>query len=412
MPLSFHIARRYILARKGQAFISFISLTSLLGVALGVTVLLTVLSVMNGFQQEISQRILSMTPHIVASSSQGLLHDADDWAGDFAARSDILGATPVIDGQGMVTRGSRLQGVLVRGIDPEKVDAIYPLRQRMIVGDLTDLAKSRYGVVLGLPLAQQFGVGIGDPVTLIIPEANVSLAGITPRLRQLTVVGLYESGYAYDQSHIFMRLEDAAKLYRTDEAVSGIQLRIDDPFQAPHLAQRLSEDYGFGFHFEPWTLRHAHYFEAVKMEKAMMFLILVLIIAVAAFNLVSSLVMMVSDKRGDIAILQAMGAGRRFLMAVFMWQGLIVGFAGTCFGAIGGYYLSHHVTEAVRLLESFLGRELISSDVYFIDYLPSHFLWSDALQVIAVAFGLCFVATWYPAWRASRIDPAKVLRHG
>ncbi len=410
--LSLYIALRYTRAKRRNHFISFISLTSLLGIALGVCVLITVLSVMNGFSEEVQHRILNMTPHISVSRPGELM---DDWhvvQADMLRMKQVTGAAPYIDGQGMLMKAGRMQGVLIRGVEPSMVDAVYPLSSVMRHGQLTDLEDTPFGVLLGYPIADSLGISVGDKVTLAIPEATVSLAGVAPRMRQMTVVGLFDSGYLYDNTHIFVHLRDMVKLYNTNGLISGIQCRTTDPFLAPIIANRIQSEFAGHLVAEPWTWRHAHYFQAVQMEKTMMFFILLLIIAVAAFNLVSTLVMMVTDKTTDIAILRTMGASKRQVMGIFVWQGAIVGLLGTGVGTGLGIWLSLNVSEVAAFIEQLAGRQLLTSDIYLIDYLPSLFLWTDAIQVCLISLLLSLLATLYPAWRGASLSPVEGLRHG
>lgn len=409
--LPFAIGTRYTRAHGRNHFISFISLTSMLGIALGVMVLITVLSVMNGFNKEIRTRILSMTPHLTVVEAGHWMTEWSETADYLQSRVPILvGTTPFIDGQGMLLKGKRMQGVLLRGILPDRVDTVFPLSQAMKVGTLADLQRP-YGVLIGKALADSLGVHLYDKVALILPDAQVGIAGITPRVRQLTVVGIYESGYLYDYTHLFMQLPDMAQLFKTHGAVSGLQLRLEDPFIAPRMAQVVRDALGPGYVVEDWTVKYANYFQAIQMEKTIMFFILLLIIVVAAFNMVSSLVMLVTDKTADIAILRVMGASKGFVMTVFIWQGVMIGCMGTALGAGLGVLLSHHVSEISAALEKLLHRQLLSTDIYFLDFLPSDFHMEDALWVCASALVISFLATLYPAWRAASIQPAEALRY-
>ena len=386
-------------------------MTSLLGIALGVCVLITVLSVMNGFAWEVQHRILNMTPHISVSNADGLMSDWETVQADMLRVPDVTGAAPYLDGQGMLMRAGRMQGVLIRGIDPDSIDSVFPLGEAVKQGALASLGTHRFGVLIGYPVADALGLSVGDKVTLTIAEANVSLAGVMPRMRQMEVVGLFDSGYLYDSSHIFINWKDMAKLYSTHEMVSGVQCRTSNPFSADRIAKSITTEFSPKLVAEPWTWRHAHYFQAVQMEKTMMFFILLLIIAVAAFNLVSTLVMMVTDKTPDIAILRVMGASKRQIMSIFVWQGAMVGLLGSLLGLAAGSWLSFHVTEAAQLIEQVAGRQLLSADIYLIDYLPSRFVFEDALRVTLASMGLSLLATLYPAWRASNISPVEALSH-
>lgn len=411
-PFSLYIGARYTNLRKRDHFITFISIVSMIGIALGVMVLITVLSVMNGFTKEIRSRILSVTPHIMVSEGGG--EPLRDWrmAIDyFSQNKQVEAAGPFIEGQGMITRGRDVRGVLVKGIDPESVDAVFPLRTTLLAGNVDDLQAGQFGVVVGGHLAKVLGVEVGDSITLLIPEVTVTLAGITPRMKRLKVVGIFEVGYIYDSTHIFVHLEDGARLFKTGKGVSGIQLRLTDPFKAPHLAAKFRMDSQNTYHVVDWTVLNSAYFSAVKMEKTMMFFTLIMILAIAVFNLISTLVMVVTDKRADIAVFRVLGASRQKIMAIFIAQGAIIGLTGTLMGVIAGVLLALNVTDLVTFIEKVFEMKFLSAEVYFINFLPSDLQSSDVILVTCCAMGLSLLATIHPAWRASKIEPAEALRH-
>lgn len=411
-PFSLYIGSRYTNLRQRDNFITFISIVSMIGIALGVMVLITVLSVMNGFTEEIRSRMLSVTPHIMVSERGG--EPLKDWkmAIDyFTQDKEVEAAGPFIEGQGMITRGRDVRGVLVKGIDPDTVDAVFPLRTTLLSGKVEDLKAGGFGVILGGHLAKLLGVDVGDSITLIIPEVTVTLAGVTPRMKRLKVVGVFEVGYIYDSTHIFLHLEDGARLFKTGDGASGIQLRLTDPFKAPDLAHKFRMDSQNSYHVVDWTVLNSAYFSAVKMEKTMMFFTLIMILAIAVFNLISTLVMVVTDKRGDIAVFRVLGASRRKIMSIFIFQGAIIGLIGTMLGVISGVLLALNVTALVAFVERLFKVKFLSEEVYFISFLPSDLHSSDVILVTACAMGLSLLATIHPAWRASKVEPAEALRH-
>ncbi|HKY69610.1 MAG TPA: lipoprotein-releasing ABC transporter permease subunit, partial [Gammaproteobacteria bacterium] len=370
-PFALFIGSRYTNLKRRDHFITFISIVSMLGIALGVMVLITVMSVMNGFTKEIRARILSVTPHIIFSQYGQPLQNYETISQALLLEPSVEAVGPYVDGQGMLTRSRQVRGVLIKGVMPESVEAIFPLESTLVDGDINDLKPGEFGVVLGKQLAHQLNLWVGDQITLVIPDLNVSLAGATPRLKRLKIVGIFEIGYIYDNGYAFMHMQDAAKMFKTFDGVSGLQLRLKDPFAAPRIAKDLQKKWGGKYGVIDWTTLNATYFSAVKMEKTMMFFTLILILAVAVFNLISTLVMVVTDKRGDIAILRTLGASRRKIMSIFMYQGLIIGVIGTLIGVLTGVALSLHVTELVSAIERIFSVQFLSADVYFISFLPS-----------------------------------------
>jgi len=411
-PFFLFIGARYTNFRRRDHFITFISIVSMIGIALGITVLITVLSVMNGFTKEIRSRILSITPHVMVSGAWG--EPVQNWQGlaqQLLHHPEIEAAGPYVDGQGMLTRGRTVHGVVVKGVDPNAVDAVFPFHDTLKVGQVTDLQPGKFGVILGSYLAKMLGVNVGDAVTLVIPEATVSMAGVTPRLKRLHVVGIFEIGYIYDSGFAFIHLEDAGKIFKTQGGVTGVQLRLTDPFAGPRIAQMLTEETRGAYNIVDWTQLNGAYFSAVKMEKTMMFFTLIMILAIAAFNLISTLVMVVTDKRADIGVLRALGASAREIMAIFICQGLIIGVIGTLLGVIAGVSLSLNVTELVAAIERAFSVKFLSADVYFISFLPSDLQWHDVILIASCALLLSLLATLHPAWRAANVQPAEALRH-
>ena len=328
-PFSLFVGTRYTNFKKRDHFITFISIVSMLGIAIGVTVLITVLSVMNGFTKEIRARILSVTPHVMVMGKFGeAIQDWQDLSQSLLKHRDVLAAGPYVDGRGMLTRGKEVKGVMIKGIDPKTIDDVFPINHTIQEGSLASLESGSFGIVIGSYLAKSLGVGLGDTVTLIVPDITVSIAGAAPRLKRLKVVGIFEVGYVYDSGFAFMNLQDAAKIFKTQGGVTGIQLRLDDPFAAPRVARELYRSLEGYYPVMDWTMLNSAYFSAVKMEKTMMFFTLIMILAIAVFNLISTLVMVVTDKRADIGVLRALGASHRDIMSIFISQGAIIGFIG------------------------------------------------------------------------------------
>lgn len=411
-PIELFIGLRYTRAKRRNHFISFISLISMLGITLGIMALITVLSVMNGFDKELKQRILGVISHATISGPGGELDDWPTAQARLGKREHVLGSAPYIQGEGMFSSGGEISGTLIRGVLPEQEAAVSELAGKMVRGELSRLRAGEFGIVLGAALAQNLGAVVGDKVTLIIPQANVTPAGIIPRMKRFTVVGVFEVGmYEYDSALALMHLDDAATLFRTDGKVTGLRLKLDDLNAAPRIARELQAELGFGYNVSDWTRQHANFFKAVQMEKTVMFIILLLIVAVAAFNIVSTLVMMVQDKRADIAILRTLGASPRSIMGVFMVQGTLIGVIGTLLGTVCGVLLAVNVQEIVGALESLFGIHFLNPDVYLISELPSELRWSDVQNIMGVSFIMAVLATIYPAWRAARTQPAEALRY-
>lgn len=410
-PLSLAISLRYTRARKKSYFVSFISLVSMIGIALGVMVLITVLSVMNGFDKEIHQRFFSMAPEITVSNYNGKLKNWQATAQKIDALAPVVGSAPFVGGQGMLTFGGRISPVIVTGILPEKEKQIIDLKSKLVEGNLVGLDK--FGIVLGQGLAQTLGVYVGDKITLMIPQASVTVAGMLPRFKRFTVVGVFRagSGFNFDSKLAFINLKNAQTLFQLGEAVSGVRVKIKDVYQAPALSLQLKELLGDSYQVGNWTHQFGAFFKAIKMEKTMMFLILLLIVAVAAFNLVSSLVMVVKDKQAEIAILRTLGAPPSMIMLVFLFQGALVGLIGTGIGLILGLLLAANATEIVNYLQQFFGSSIISSNVYFVDFLPSEIQLMDVINVCLLSSAMSFIATLYPAYKASKTQVVEALRY-
>lgn len=412
-PLPFYIGLRYTRAKRRTQFISFITLTSILGIALGVTALITVLSVMNGFEAELRHRILGMTAHATLTGNYGQL---DDWrqAEERLKQSpEIEGTAPFISGQVMVNADRRVSGTMLNGILPDAEPRVSEVGANMLEGaKLSDLVAGEYNIILGAELARYLGVIVGDKITIISPQVNSTPAGIMPRMRRFNVVGMFKVGmYEYDRNMALIHIDDAAKLYRLESAVSGLRIKLDDVFKAPAITKKLGEELAGEYLVSDWTMAHENFFKAIKTEKTVMFIILLLIVAVAAFNIVSTLVMVVTDKRGDIAILKTQGLTSRAVMAIFMVLGTVIGAFGTLLGTLGGVFLALNASSIVKYIEENLKVKFLPADVYYISELPSKLVWPDVFVIAAMAFLLSLLATIYPAWQAAKVNPAEVLRY-
>ncbi len=412
-PLEVFIGLRYTRAKRRNHFISVISMISMLGMALGITALITVLSVMNGFQKELRERILGMTAHATVTEWDGLLTNWREVRGMTESNPEVLGGAPFIRAEAMLTHGALVSGAILQGIEPREERNVSKVAEQTIHGDLEDLQPGRFGIVLGKALADALSVWVGDKITVITPRANVTPAGIMPRLKRFDVVGIFEAGmYEYDRGLALIHVDDAALLFHLGDRVSGLRLRLRDMLQAPRISREIARELPGGlYRVVNWTQEHANFFRAVQIEKTTMFVILTLIVAVAAFNIVSTLVMVVTDKQADIAILRTLGTTPGGIMGVFMVQGVTIGLIGTVLGLIGGVLLAVNVASAVSFIEKIFGIKFLAPDVYLISDLPSEVLWTDVTLIALVSFGLASLATLYPAWRASRTQPAEALRY-
>ncbi|MFO7705310.1 MAG: lipoprotein-releasing ABC transporter permease subunit [Halopseudomonas sp.] len=410
-PLPFFIGLRYTRAKRRNHFISFISLISMLGLTLGVMVMILVLSVMNGFDRELRTRILGMVPHATISSEQPM----DDWqslATRLEEHPQVVAAAPFIQLQGMLTHNGSVAPVLVNGIVPDAEKHVSIIEQHMTQGTLDDLQDGEFGIIIGELIAKRFGVQVGDKLTFVLPEAAVTPAGVFPRLKRFTVAGVFKVGAELDSSLAMIHAGDAARLSRWQPGqMQGLRVKLDDLFQAPKVAWDLALTLPGNYYAQDWTRTHGNLFAAIRMEKTMIGLLLLLIVAVAAFNIISTLVMVVTDKKADIAILRTLGASPGTIMGIFMVQGSVIGVIGTLAGAVLGVLAALNVSAMVAGLESLFGVQFLSSDVYFISYLPSQLIWNDVLLICLTALGMSFAATLYPAWRASRTEPAEALRY-
>lgn len=409
-PLSFYIGLRYTAAKRRNHFISFISLTSMIGLMLGVAVLIIVLSVMNGFDRELKQRILGMVPHAVIEGS-GPLQDWQAIDEQVQQHPRVLAAAPFIKGQGMVTGGGNVRGVLLNGVLPEQEKTVSIIERHMVDGSLQDLKSGEFGIIIGRLMAASLRLQIGDKVTVVLPEASVTPAGVLPRLKRFTVKGIFSVGAELDGNYTLIHMDDAAKLMRTGGKALGVRLLVDDLFAAPRVAEQAARTLQGRYYISDWTRTHGNLFQAIRMEKTMIGLLLMFIVAVAAFNIVSTLVMVVTDKTADIAILRTMGATPGRIMRIFMVQGAVIGVFGTLIGTALGIVGALNISGFISWLEGALGHQFLSADVYFISYLPSQLQWQDVFIISGAGLAMSLLATIYPAWRASRVDPAEALRY-
>ncbi|MGE5523197.1 MAG: lipoprotein-releasing ABC transporter permease subunit [Rhodospirillaceae bacterium] len=411
-PYELFIGLRYTRARQRTRFISVISIISIVGIALGMTVLITVLSVMNGFQREIRTRILGVASHVQISGADNGVTDWQSIAAVAGRNDQVVASAPYVSAQGLLSNGSAVRGVFIRGIDPALEEKVSELGQHMRAGTLESLRSGEFGIVLGQELARSLGVAPGDKVVLIAPQGQVTPAGIMPRLRQFTVVGIFSvDHFEYDSGLALMHIEDAQKLFRLEGAVTGVRLKLKDLFRATEVAYELSGQLGPGMYVSDWTMQNANFFRAVQIEKRMMFLIVFLIIAVAAFNIISSLVMAVKDKQSDIAILRTLGAAPGSITKVFLVQGALIGVVGTALGLLGGVSLALNVDVVVPFIERVFGVKFLAKDVYQITELPSELLMPDVVATAVVSLVLSLLATIYPSYRAAKVNPAEALRY-
>jgi lipoprotein-releasing system permease protein len=399
-------------ATRRNGFISFISGVSMLGIGLGVAALIIVLSVMNGFQREVRDRMLGVVSHIeVYAADGGALSDWPATLAQVKANPAVVGAAPFVAAQALLARGDDMKGVLVRGIDPALEPQVSDLQSDMQAQVLSRLQPGQFGLVLGRDLAQNLGAMPGELVTLVSPSGQVTPAGVVPRMKQMTVLGTFSSGhYEYDSSLALMHVDDAARMFRL-EGPSGVRVKLRDLHQAREVAQQLQAQLGLGFHVRDWTQQNRTWFAAVQVEKRMMFIILTLIVAVAAFNLVSTLVMTVTDKRADIAILRTLGASPGSIMGIFVVQGAAVGVMGTLGGLALGLLVAFNIDVIVPALERLFSATFLPQDIYLISRMPSEPMASDIVPIAVISLVLAFAATLYPSWRASRVNPAEALRY-
>ena len=404
------IGLRYVRAQRRNHFISFISMSSMIGVALGVMALITVISVMNGFEKELKDRILGMASHAVIEELNGL----KDWQlviNNIKDHPEIVGAAPYFHAEGMLTKDKIVNGVIIRGILPHEETNVAIVAEKMIEGDLNDLKSTEFNIILGAELVRKLNLEIGDKVTLVAPQVNFTPAGILPRLKRFTLIGIFEVGmHEFDAGLALIHMDDALRLFRKSNP-TGIRLKTNNILKAPTISREIASQLSSKYWVIDWTQRHSNFFRALKTEKTVMFVILTLIVAVAAFNIISTLVMAVSDKQSDIAVLRTLGASPKSILKIFIIQGTIIGAIGILLGVIGGVWLASNIETLVPALENMLGYKFLSPDVYYISDLPSDMHWSDVILISVVSFVLCLFATIYPAFRAANTLPAEALRY-
>ena len=434
LPFELFVGLRYTRAKRKNHFISFISLTSMVGIALGVAALIVVLSVMNGFQAELRNRILGVASHIEVTGPNNKLESWQTLIPRIKQNPQVRETAPYITAQGMLSFGEGVQGAIVRGIIPLAEDKVADLGRHMKAGSLNDLKAGEFGIILGSDLAFNLGATLGDKVVVVSPQGQFTPTGVAPRIKQFKVVGLFQIGmYEYDAGLALIHMDDAAKLYRMEGTVSGVRLKIDDIDDAPKVSGELNQSlstsllsneskdlatgdtvtntFGSQYFVTDWTQQHANFFKAVQMEKRVMFIILALIVAVAAFNIVSTLVMAVTDKRADIAIMRTFGASPRSIMGIFIVQGALIGVIGTIAGAVIGVLIALNIGIIVPFIENLFHVQFLAKDVYYISDLPSKLEWSDVTTIVLMSFVLSLLATLYPSYKASQINPAEALRY-
>lgn len=412
-PAALFIGLRYTRAKRRNHFISFISVVSMIGIALGVMVLITVLSVMNGFDQEIRNRVFSMVPPITITNNEGYVAGWQGLQKSLNQLPYVSASAPFVMGEVLLSYGSGVQPALVNGILPAEEKNMSELADKMVQGQLSNLQPGRFGIVLGENLANLLGASLGDKITVFVPQVTLSPAGVLPRAKRFTVVGIFRvgSGFGFDRGLGFIHLNDAQRLLSIGDYVTGLHVNTPDVYRAPMIAHQLMTQLAPSANVSTWADQFGEFFHAVQLEKTMMFFILLLIVAVAAFNLVASLVMVVNEKQSDIAILRTFGATPGMIMNIFVIQGGLIGVFGTLIGVITGLLLAYNVTDIVNWIEHVFHVQFLSSSVYFVNYLPSKIEWTDVVEISIASLFLSLIATLYPAWRASKMDPVESLRY-
>jgi lipoprotein-releasing system permease protein len=406
------IGRRYVRSRSSNGFISLISAISMLGIAIAVAVLIVVLSVVNGFERELRDRLLAMASHASIEHPDGRLEGWQEWTAIATQTNSVVAAAPYVDGQGLLVAGRQLSGAEFRGVDPVLEATVSGVDDVLLEGDLQALTPGAYNVVLGVELANELQVDIGDRVTVTLAEGIVTPAGVMPRTKRFTVSGIYRVGmYEFDRRLAFINLADAQRLFRKGSDVTGIRLSVDDIFNASFIVREAALAGGGGVLVSDWTRRHINFFRSIQITKSILFVILLMVIAVAAFNIVSTLVMVVRDKQADIAILRTAGATPADILRVFITQGSVIGVVGTVAGLTLGVLLALNLEPIVQFMETVFDIKFLAADVYFISDLPSELRWADVLRISVIALLLALVSTLYPAWRGARTQPAEALRY-
>lgn len=412
-PFELFIGLRYIRAKRRTRFISFITATSILGIIVGVWALISVLSVMNGFERELKSRILTVASHIRVTGFDGWLPDWRDTMSKVSQVPEVSAQAPFIVSHGMLKFDNRVGPVIVRGVEPELESKVSTFSDDLIDGSMDDLQEGNFGIVIGSDLAQSLGgVTVGDKVVLISSRGNSSPVGVLPRLKRMTVVGIFDlSFYEYDNGLVLVNIKDLAKLQRVGSAVTGLRLKTEDAFKSPLITRELRSQLGSQFRVADWTREYSNLFEALKIERRVMFIILFLIVAVAAFNIVSTLVMLVSDKNADIAVLRTIGVTPRSVTVIFIVHGIVIGVVGTIFGVIAGVVTGLNIETLIPWAEQLFGLQFFPDDIYIITKFPAELVWDDVLKIAIASLAISFLATIYPAWRASKVHPAEALRY-
>ena len=411
-PYELAIALRYVRSRNKNRFISFISVISMGGIALAVAVLIMVLSVMNGFESEVRNRILQIVAHASITGLDGRISDWRSLAAVAGQNPQVIAGARFVDGQAMLVGPAEIRGVQLRGVEPASELRTSALGSLMVEGSLEALLPGAFGIVIGKTLAEQLHVKVGDSVIMLVAQGIITPAGVVPRMRRFRVTGVFYAGmYEFDRALVFVHVADAQRLLRFGEDVSGVRLAIRDPLQAPTVVRAVANAWGGGVYVTDWTREHGNFFRSIQLTRSIIFVILLLVVGVAAFNIVSTLVMVVRDKRGEIAILRTLGASPAGILTIFVLQGALVGFVGTLVGTVAGVLGAWNVSAIAAVLERITGFQFLAPDVYFISELPSRLLWADVWQIASIALALGLVSTIYPAWRGAVTAPAEVLRH-
>ena len=408
----FWVGKRYVRSKSGNRFVSLISAISMLGIAIAVAVLIIVLSVVNGFERELKDRLLAMSAHATIESPEGALSDWSTYIDASLDNERVSAAAPYVDGQGLLVLGERLSGAELRGIDPDLEEKVSGIVDVMTDGDLHTLRSRKFNIVLGVELAKELRASIGDKLTVTLAEGIVTPAGIMPTTKRFTVSGIYRVGmYEFDRRLAFVNLGDAQRLFRNGDSVSGVRLAVTDIFSAAEIVREVALDAGGGVLVSDWTRRHVNFFRSIQITKSILFVILLLVVAVAAFNIVSTLVMVVKDKQSDIAIMRTVGAKPSSIMRIFIIQGSIIGVIGTFFGLMFGVLFALNLESIVGAVETAFGIKFLAADVYFISDLPAELRLGDVVTICTIAMLLACLSTLYPAWRGARMLPAEALRY-
>ncbi|WP_223670732.1 lipoprotein-releasing ABC transporter permease subunit [Kangiella shandongensis] len=412
LPFSLFVGLRYTRAKRRDHFISFISLISMIGIALGVMVLITVMSVMNGFERELRDRILGMAPHVLVSNIGGPIEDWQQLEEVVLQNPGVVGASPYIQSETMFQHLGQDHFGLMQGVLPEKIGEVTVVKENMRNGSFDSLQEGSYNIILGASLARSLAANVGDKITLMfLKEARMSIAGINPRAKRFTVTGIFETRSEADKGMAFVHLKDAAKILRMTDGVSALQLKTQNVMKVHQVTESISKTLDYNYFVTNWTRQHQTLFNAIEMEKRIMFILLTFIIAVAAFNIVTSLVMLVNEKQADIAILRTLGASPSSILRIFMTSGIINGIIGTGAGVILGVLLALNLPDIVSWIEVTFNTSVFPKDVYFINFLPTELIADDVIKIAGAAFGISILATLYPSWKASRTQPAEALRY-